>query len=210
MALDDAGTTPLLRLSAYLADPAAWVAGDYGLADGARAMLASSRVTRPVLNRWLAERAGIANLGFDARFVAALDENEEISRGLGLCLADRETLDRIARFFAAAIWQDRLRLAVLKADREALLAELGPDALDFGLRRAPVFARALQEVPLPRDMGAGPAGVALCAALIDRAHPALFALFRLRFPDPPAAPVALSEKQVQTAWALIALQGIIL
>ena len=113
----------------------------------------------------------------------------------------------MAQFFGAALWVEQLRLTVLRSDRERLAAQLGAEAMAFGLRRAPVFARALADLSLGRSApDPVAAGYALCGSLVARARRGLFELFRLRLPDLPE-PVALSDRQAQTAWAILALQG---
>lgn len=201
----------LVRLAAWLGDPAEWApdgGGDAGLDAGARQAMAQSAVLRPVLNRWLADGMNLAALPFEPGFPEVLAQDEDTALAALVVTAPAAQLDVILRLFGAAVWQDRLRLAVLRTEREQLAATLGDDAMAFGLRRAPVLARALADPALmPASGDAIAAGRALCAALVARAHPALLAALALRWPDM-TPPVELSERQVQAARTILYLQGI--
>ncbi len=205
MPLDDAGNDALLRLATFLADPAGWFAGDAGLDDGLRDAMAASPVLRPLLNRWLAERSGTRGFAPDAAIVAELGRSDEVRQAVMLLTAPEPRLLRTAQVFGAALWADRLRLTVLQRDRERLAQLLGADAFGFGLRRAPVVARALSDLGLSQQApDPVSAGYALCGALVARARRDLFGLFRLRRPDMPD-PVPLTERQAQTAWSIVAM-----
>lgn len=159
--------------------------------------MAASPVLRPALNRWLARNAGLERL--------AIKTTELDSKIVALLTASAEEQLQAAKMLGAALWADRIRLALLKADRDRFTEELGGEAIAFGLRRAVVFARPLTELgaklPAPDPVTAGRM---LCAALLSRAAPVLSDLFRLRHPDL-SRPVPLTEVQAQAAWSVLSL-----
>ncbi len=198
MPLDDAHTDAALRLAEWLADPARWLPCDPTvLPDDLRAEMAASPVLRPALNRWLARNAGLERL--------AIKTTELDSKIVALLTASAEEQLQAAKMLGAALWADRIRLALLKADRDRFTEELGGEAIAFGLRRAVVFARPLTELgaklPAPDPVTAGRM---LCAALLSRAAPVLSDLFRLRHPDL-SRPAPLTEVQAQAAWSVLSL-----
>ena len=207
MPLDTGFAPALLRLAEWLADPVAWLPDDPTIPPDLRALLAKNPLLRPLLNDWLAKRHGFAEQARDLPVEMDGARQDEISLAVALlCEPDDRLLD-IARFLGAALWVDRLRRTILRSDRDRLAAQLGADAMAFGLRRAPVLAKALMENPLS-NTATDPvtAGYALSAALIARAHPPLHDLYRLRMPNLPD-PVPLTDRQAQAGWAILALRG---
>jgi hypothetical protein len=200
MALDDPHLDAMLRLAEWLADPASWLPGDPSvLPDDLRAEMAASPVLRPALNRWLAR-----NSGLDRLVINPVDLD---AHAIALLTAPAATQMQAARMLGAALWADRIRLALLKADRDRFAEQLGAEAIAFSLRRAVVFARPLTELGA-RLAAPDPvtAGRMLCAALLARAAPVLCDLFRLRHPDL-SRPVPVTEGQAQAAWSVLALPG---
>ncbi|PLL11190.1 hypothetical protein C0V75_18085 [Tabrizicola sp. TH137] len=207
MPLDHPPAVGLFRLAEWLADPAAWLPGDGGLPAELRAELAQSPVLRPLLNDWLTGQAGLVALDGAATLLAEPHSQEEVALAIALLTEPEDRLLDVARFLGAALWADRLRRTLLRSDRDSLAARLGAEAMAFGLRRAPLLARALMENPLAQT-ATDPlaAGYALSGALVARAHPWLFRLYRLRRPDLPD-PIPLTDRQAQAAWAILALRG---
>lgn len=207
----DAGLSPaVLGLAEWLADCAAWLPGRNDLAEDLRSELAGSAVLRPLLNDWLAREVGLPALDWDAEVLAALRQSHEADLAVALLKEENDRLLDIARFLGAVLWADQLRRTVLKTDRDRLVAQLGADAMTFGLRRAPVMAKALMDGPLSRNSpDPVTAGYALAGALVARVHPCLFDLWRLRLPHLPDA-VVLTDRQAEAAWAVLALRGTVL
>lgn len=197
-----AGNDRILRLAEWLADPSGWFAGDDGLHPEQRAMLADSPLLRAALNAHLTRRIGTRDVALDAGFLAALAQDDDLARASALATAPEDSVHRASQFLGAALCQDRLRMAVLRADRDSLAASLGPEALGFGLRRAPLLARALQSLPLAGHNDPLVAGRCLYASLIDHASTALHGLFRLRQSDP-ADPVPLTDVQAEAGWTVL-------
>lgn len=206
MPLDDALGTASLRLAEWLADPVAWLppgsAGQGALPDDLRESMAASAVLRPALNRWMARNAGLDRLALDP---ARLGSDPNADSAVTLLTATPAVQLRAAQMLGAALWADRIRLALLKVDRDRLNDQLGIDALSFGMRRATVFARPLTELGAS-STAADPvaAGWRLCVALLARVDPVLSHLFRLRHPDLPAAE-PLTDAQSRAAWSVLAL-----
>lgn len=207
--LDDTIGAAGLRLAEWLADPAGWLpAGSGGLAalpDDLRDAMAASPVLRPALNRWLARNLGLDRLALDQTILARLNADTDADAAVALLTASTAAQLQSARMLGAALWADRIRLALLKTDRDRLTGVLGADAMAFGLRRATVFARPLTEmgakVPATDPVIAGRM---LCAALLMRVAPALADLFRLCHPALPHL-VPLSDAQARAAWSVLAL-----
>lgn len=196
------GGDRLLRLAEWLADPAGWFAGDDGLPPDHRAALAASPMLRPALNRHLSRHIGIPGITMADSFVAALAQDDDTARATALATASGDHLHRAAQYLGAALCQNRLRTAVLRSERDRLTALLGDDAMAFGLRRAPLLARALQDLPLATSDDPLAAGRRLCASLIRRASPTVHAIFRLR-QSAPDEPVDLSDPQARAGWAVL-------
>lgn len=207
MPLDHALPPALMRLAQWLADPAAWIPGDADIPDDLRATLGQSPILRPVLNDWLARTRGLSLMEWDAAITDDPSRSEEIGLAIALITETDDCLLDIARFLGAALWVDRLRRTILRSDRDRLAEQLGSEAMAFGLRRAPILAKALMENPLAQSAeGPVEAGYALSAALVARAHPGLHALYRLRLPALPD-PLPMPDRQAQAAWAILALRG---
>lgn len=207
MPLDTGYPVALFRLAEWLADPAGWHPGDPAIPDTYRKILADSPFLRPLLNDWIAQTSGLGEIDWDHMISADMARSEEISLAIALLTEPDDRLLSIARFLGASLWVDRLRRTILRSDRDKLAEQLGAEAMAFGLRRAPVLAKALMENPLART-ATDPvaAGYALSAALIARAHPRLHDLFRIRMPNLPD-PVPLTDRQAQAAWAILAIKG---
>lgn len=208
MPLDEADALSLLRLAGWLSDPAGWYRAETGLDEGLRGRMADSAMLRPELNRWLAQRAGLADCGVGPAFVAGASRNPSRALALGLLMAGDEVLDRAARLLGGAVIAERLRKAVLRDERQRLAEALGGEAVEFGLRRAPIFAPSLAALPLAEMADAAGAGLALCGSVIAGEGERLFALFRLRRPDV-AGPVALTARQVAEVRAVLSMQGVL-
>lgn len=209
MPLHDTVGTAALRLAEWLADPAAWLpakaAGQDALPEDLRASMAASPVLRPALNRWLARNAGLDRLAIDPSVLARLASDPDAETAVALLTAAAPTQLQAARMLGASLWANRIRLALLKADRDRLLDQLGADALSFGMRRATVFARPLVELgDTSKADDPVAAGRRLCGALVARVSPVLADLFRLRHPDLPPAD-ALTDPQARAAWSVLAL-----
>lgn len=211
--LDDTIGAAGLRLAEWLADPAGWLpagsAGQSALPDDLRAAMAASPVLRPALNRWLARNAGLDQLALDqvvlARPGTDPDVDVDVDAAVALLTASPASQLQSARMLGAALWADRIRLALLKTDRDRLAGLLGADAMAFGLRRATVFARPLTERGA-KFPATDPviAGRMLCAALLARVAPVLADLFRLCHPALPTLD-PLSDAQARAAWSVLAL-----
>lgn len=207
--LDDPIGAAGLRLAEWLADPAGWLpagsGGPAALTDEMREGMAASPVLRPALNRWLARTVGLDRLALDPVVLARLSTHPEAEAAIALLTATPAVQLQSARLLGAALWADRIRLALLKTDRDRLATLLGADAMAFGLRRATVFARPLTEMG-----GTFPAtdpvvaGRMLCAAMLARVAPVLADLFRLCHPALPAVD-PLTELQARAAWSVLAL-----
>lgn len=207
MPLDHGMPPAMMRLAEWLADPAAWIPGDPSLPEDLRAILGQSPILRPLLNDWLARSCGLAAMDWDSTIAEDPARAEEVGLAIALITEPDDRLLDVARFLGAALWVDRLRRTLLRSDRDRLAEQLGAEAMAFGLRRAPILARALMENPLAQSAeGPVEAGYALSAALVARAHPALHALYRLRLPALPD-PLPLPDRQAQAAWAILALRG---
>lgn len=64
-------------------------------------------------------------------------------RALSLALAPAAALDRGRRLVAAAIYGPRLRVSLLRAERDQRAALFGPEAFEFALRESPLLAASL-------------------------------------------------------------------
>lgn len=207
--LDDTIGAAGLRLAEWLADPAGWLPSGAGgqsvLPDDLRDMMAASPVLRPALNRWLARNAGLDQLALDHAVLARLSTDPDSDAAIALLTASPASQLQSARMLGAALWADRIRLALLKSDRERLAALLGADAVAFGLRRATVFARPLTELGA-KYPATDPviAGRTLCAAVLARVAPLLADLLRLSHPALPTVD-PLTEAQARAAWSVLAL-----
>lgn len=197
-----AGSDRILRLAEWLADPAGWLPGGDGLDPDLRAAMAASPLLRPALNGHLSRRIGTREIALDAGFVAALMRDDDLARAAALVIAPQDALHRAAQFLGAALCQERLRAAVLRTERARLSEILGEEALGFGLRRAPLVARALQALPLAGGGDPLAAGRILCASLIHRASAPLLGLFRLRQAEA-VEPVSLTQAQAEAGWAVL-------
>lgn len=209
MPLDEAPAAGTLQLAGWMADPAGWLpAGMSEIAGLPRPMLdsmAASPVLRPALNRWLMRQVGLDRIALDVAALARLFADPQAGAAVALLTASDAAQVQAARMLGAALWADRIRMALLKSDRDRLAQDLGTDAMAFGLRRAVVFARPLTELGAA---SAAPdpvtAGRALCAALLGGVSPMLATLFRLRHPGL-AAQEALTPAQAQAAWSVLSL-----
>jgi hypothetical protein len=196
------GSDRILRLAEWLANPAEWFAGDDGLGADHRSSFVASPLLRPLLNRHLSKRIDTARLPLDQDFVATIASSDEVARAIALATAPEATLHRAVQFLGAALCLGRLRTAVLRSERDHLTGLLGPDAMGFGLRRAPLIARALQSLPEANSADPIAAGHILCASLIHHASPQVHGLYRLR-QDQPAEPVALTDAQARAGWDIL-------
>jgi hypothetical protein len=137
--------------------------------------------------------------------LARLNADPDSEAAIALLTAPPAVQLQSARMLGAALWADRIRLALLKSDRDRLAALLGADAMAFGLRRATVFARPLTErgatFPATDPVIAGRM---LCAAVLARVAPVLADLFRLCHPALPTID-PLTEMQARAAWSVLAL-----
>lgn len=207
--LDDPLGAAGLRLAEWLADPAVWLpagsGGQVALPDEMRDAMTVSPVLRPALNRWLARNAGLDKVALDHAILARLNADPDSEAAIALLTAPPAVQLQSARMLGAALWADRIRLALLKSDRDRLAALLGADAMAFGLRRATVFARPLTErgatFPATDPVIAGRM---LCAAVLARVAPVLADLFRLCHPALPTID-PLTEMQARAAWSVLAL-----
>lgn len=207
--LDDTIGAAGLRLAEWLADPAGWLSAEPGgqvaLPDDLRDAMAASPVLRPALNRWLARNAGLDKMALDQAVLARLNTDPDAEAAVALLTAPPMSQPQSARMLGAALWADRIRLALLKTDRDRLAALLGADAMAFGLRRATVFARPLTELGATFP-ASDPviAGRMLCAAVLARVAPVLADLFRLCHPALPNLD-PLTDAQARAAWSVLAL-----
>ncbi|WP_163850652.1 hypothetical protein [Pseudooceanicola aestuarii] len=182
------------------------------LAPDLAARLGDGPLGRRCRDRAMARAAGLTALPFDAAFFRRLASADRPRLALRCVLAPPEVIDPLARLLAGAMAQDRIRHAILRADREALRLSLGDAALAFGMRQASVFAAPLatlwpETLALPRsdtDPNPVPAlGLGLIARLINMQDATLATLFRKRHPTAAADPVT-DEAQDRAAWRLIA------
>ncbi|MCL3883304.1 hypothetical protein [Marivita sp. GX14005] len=65
------------------------------------------------------------------------------ARALRMALAPFDRLDRVLRALAGAVWQDAIRGALRKADRQAWIDRVGSDGVDLALRQGAVLYGAV-------------------------------------------------------------------
>lgn len=208
MALDTGSGQMALALAAFFAAPATLVAPEDHLEPGVLALLPGEGLAARLKNRLLATQLGFEGAAFSPGFRDLLATSASCRMACKLVLAPEQRLTEVRRHLAAAVHQNRLRSAVMKADRDALAAVLGDSAWQSGLRQAPVFAAALA--------GLAPSGAAAIgdpAAMLDHAggvavalvgaeDPLLGRVLAARLPTAPRL-APLNDSQRAAAWRLI-------
>ncbi|WP_181705356.1 hypothetical protein [Chthonobacter rhizosphaerae] len=183
----------LARLAACLADPLTFLAPDrvtLGPLDAADlGAIGRDPAFRGPLSKALARAAGLDEVPLGPLLLARFGELPGERLAFAFVTARPADLDAAARLLAAAVLHRRVLAMVLKADRLAVAAALGPDAFTVAVREAPLLyapLAALDRGPSPGGAdGLAPAVVGLAAAarVVAAAAPDLTALFRLRLPE---------------------------
>lgn len=138
-----------LRIAALLSDPARFMrpaAVRHLLSDvGGRDLggLADAPLARRALPGFLRAAAGLDRIVQDEGLPDAAGLATDIEAALDLALGDLDDAARVRPFLVAAVCQREIQSAMLRTDREALAALLGPDAVAFASREARAFYPAL-------------------------------------------------------------------
>lgn len=141
-----------LAVAAFIARPVSalkpaaldrWLA-DVGGRD-LRPMLGARGALRAV-ETYLSEVTGARRLPVDDALLNRLRIRTEVVTAVEIALAPFARLDRLKAHVVGAVCRDAVRGALLRSDRQALKALLGPEIQDFAARQAATFYPALAQL----------------------------------------------------------------
>ena len=193
-----------LTLARFLVRPTEWIgAGRAATLLGAL----SDTLTGPILVRArgaeLARRLDLAGVHVPPGLAATLDADADAAEALRFALAPEDHLLEGLRRLGAVLQHGRLRSAVLKAERSALHAAFGRDAVEAGLRQGASLYPAVvalgdpARMPSPDDPLAESAEVA--AAWLATTLSVAAEVLRVRLGTPPVDVLLDSVASAQVA-----------
>ena len=103
----------------------------------------AARSAQAVANRYLSRVTGAAGLRVEDSFLNHLRSRAGLAIAMDIALAPFARLDRLKAYVVGAVCRDAVRGALLRSDREAMTALLGPEVQDFAARQAATFYPAL-------------------------------------------------------------------
>lgn len=209
-----AGLASVLAMPSRLVPPAAHL--DAGLI----ARLGTGPVGLRALDHALRQALGLDRATLPDTFRDRIATAQDLRRACRLTLAPQAAALTALRQLVGAINQVRVRAALLKADRRALEALLGPEVMQATLRPAPALAPLADladpalpllkpvegEAPPPlQDQPLFRQGVALAGALIAAQDALLARLWQARaLAGPPLAPPpSPTPAQAEAAWRVL-------
>ena len=206
MAFENGSAQMALALAAFFVAPSTLVAAEAHLPAETLTVLSGEGLAATARNRALSAALGFDDMAFGPDFRDRLVTSETCQLACRFVLSPQNQLDTSLRHLAAAIFQTRLRMAVLKTQREAVVATLGEEALQSGLRQAPVFAAALSALaPVDASDAGGylPFAASVAVALATREDPVLGRILEARQPEISTQKPSLTVDQAAAAWRVI-------
>lgn len=105
--------------------------------------LPDAKLARRGVNRYLRDLIGLDRTIDEEGLPTTTDLTPEVVDVLEMALGDLKLLDNVRPIIIASICQKEIRGALLKTDRQAISALLGPDCFGFAAREASTFYPSL-------------------------------------------------------------------